>query len=161
MDEPINCFFSSPINILTKGMSSFQAPSSLQSLQYVLQHISKTHTVCIRGEINQCHISGLWVTVAPLIIWEMWKRGGVTHIWQKQWLIFTAIWAKCMLSDCSAGNNLHGLGFFHLQFKSFLQPFLSLLKIQYLIEWNRQKEGSIIQHSSSCSQGKTTERLSY
>jgi len=60
MDEAINRSFSSPINILTKGMGSFQASANLQSLQYILQHISKIHTVCMmRGEIDQCQISCL------------------------------------------------------------------------------------------------------
>lgn len=166
MDETINCSFSSPIKIMTKGRGSFQASVSLQSLQYILQHISKVHTLCMmRGEINQYHISGFWVTVAPLIIWEIWKRGGVTHIWQKPWLIFITIWSKNTLSDCFAGNNLHSLIFWSaLWVLFFILSFPTLNYNVLLNETDTNQAGRInadIIHSfSSWSQHKTIDHLS-
>lgn len=145
MDETINCPFSSAININAKGMGSFQASANLQSLQYILQHISKIHTVCMkRGEINQCHISGLWVTVVPPIMWEMWKRGRVTRIWQKQWLIFITFWEKIACYLIVLQEIIFRVSFFDLRFESFFRPFFFLPILQCFIEWNRRhKPGSI------------------
>lgn len=148
-------------------MGSFQASATLESLQCILQHISKIHTVCMmRGEINQCHISGLWVTLVPLIIWEMWKGGGVTHIWQKQWLIFKTIWQNaCYL--IALQEIIFMVSFFDLHFESFFHPFFSPPKYNVLLNETDTSQApserinaEIIHSSSSSSQDKTMDHLS-